>query len=140
MFSDQGWGTLSCRPPGASKAPTRAGSFMPVAAGFPTHLQLGIPQPWLPPPCPVLIGRFELQGSLRRKYTEVGLKPQLSPRGVATREEELKSFLAIADQIPMIIYEKSEQTVSVLATETCVAVAAVDSGGKYMWDLAQVRV
>ena len=54
-------------------------------------------QPWLPPPCPVLIGRFELQGSLRRKYTEVGLKPQLSPRGVATREEELKSFLAIAD-------------------------------------------
>lgn len=29
---------------------------------------------------------------------------------------------------------------SVLATETCVVVAAVESGGKYMWELAQVRV
>ena len=29
---------------------------------------------------------------------------------------------------------------SVPETETCVAVAAVDSGGKYMWELGQVRV
>ena len=55
------------------------------------------------PPCLVLTGadpsapgQPREQTSVGGPHAEVGLKPQLSPRGGATKEEEQKSFHAAA--------------------------------------------
>ena len=58
------------------------------------------------PPCPVLAGadpsapgQPREQSPVDGPHTEVGLKPQLSPRGGATKKEEQKSFSAAAQTI-----------------------------------------
>ena len=56
---------------------------------------------WLPPPpCPLLAradfcapGQPQEQTPVCDPHTEMGLKPQLSPRGCVTKEEKLKSLL-----------------------------------------------
>lgn len=107
-------------PPGARKSPhhvwpsgagcqnlgkssTRTRSLAPMAAGFPAHL--------LPPRPPLLKESCHLctlslpkqtapgpsweQTPVVGPHTQVGLKPELSPRGGVTKEEEQKSFCEV---------------------------------------------
>ena len=77
-----------------------------MAADFPTHLSLpGAPvtQAVMPPLGPVLTGadpsspgRPQEQAPVGGSHAKVRLRPQLSPRGRVTKEEEQKSFHAAA--------------------------------------------
>ena len=82
-------------------------------------------------------------------HAEVGLKPQLSPRGHATKEEELKSLLTAVQTMDLHPCDQhcklstcrtSEWTVHAPAAEMDLALAAVDFVGMYMWRLGQARV
>ena len=82
------------------------GFLVTVATGFPVHLLPPGPpvtQAVMPLPCPVLTGadpsapgQPQEQTPVGDSHAEVGLKPQLSPRNGATKEEEKKSFHAPA--------------------------------------------
>ena len=90
--SHQGW--ISCthsyqfprrpphRPDGSLAAVNPPPTNAPVATGAPVTPAV------MPPLCPVL--------TRADPHTEVGLKPQLSCRGGAAKEEERKSFCAAA--------------------------------------------
>ena len=96
-----------------------------MATGLPAHLipdrtgpltatdgpkrlaPLGLPQlAAMPPPCSVLIGADPSvpgqpweQTPVGGLHAEVGLKPQMSPTGQTTKEENLKSLLTVAQTI-----------------------------------------
>lgn len=104
------------------KVPARARSLMSMATGLPTQLitdrtrpltatdgpmrlsPLGLPQlAAVPPPCSVLTGADPSapgqpweQTPVGGLHAEVGLKPQMSPTGHTTKEENLKSLLTAA--------------------------------------------
>ena len=81
--------------------------------------------------------------------TEMGLKPQLSPRKPATMKEELKSLLLAMRTIDLhhcswlckfSTGETSVWTTSAPIAEMGQMLAAVDFVGTYMWWLVQVGV
>ena len=82
-------------------------------------------------------------------HTEVGLKPQLSPRGCATKEEELKSLLTAAQTsdlhhcewlCKLITCRTSELTMSAPAAKVGQALAAVEFVGLYTRGLGPVSL
>ena len=78
-------------------------------------------------------GQPQEQTPVGGPHAGVGLKPQLSPRGRTTKEEEQKSFWAQAtnpcNQLGNpYIYGISEWTMSIPTNEGGLALAAVDFG------------
>ena len=82
-------------------------------------------------------------------HAAVGLKSQLSSRGHATKEEELKSLLTAVQTMDLHPHDwlcklstcrTSEQTMSAPAVKTGLALAAVDFVATYTWRLGQARV
>ena len=112
-----------------------------------------MPHPSPPPPPPTWVaacalGQPEEQMPVGGTHTEVGLKPQLSPRGNATKEEELKSLLEAAgttDLHPRCRHCKlsnwgtSKWTRAPVA-ETGLVLAAVGFVGTYTRGLDQARI
>ena len=105
--SHQGW--ISCthsyqfprrpphRPDGSLAAVNPPPTNAPVATGAPVTPAV------MPPLCPVLnradpsaAGKPQEQTSVGNPHAEVRLKSQLRPRGGVTKEEEEKSFHAVA--------------------------------------------
>ena len=116
---------------------------------------LSWPQPPLPPG-PLLTrvdscapGQPWEQLPVGGPQAEVRLKPQLSPKGHANNEENLKPLLAavqIANWHPtdqlckLSAYRISEQTTSAPEGKTGLALVTVDFVGTFMWELGQARV
>ena len=143
-------------PPHAlGRAPAGAGSLVPAAAGSPV-----CPVPTRAPVTPAATtsmplltradsctpGQPQKQTPVGGPHAEVGLKPQLSPRGHAAKEEKLKSLLTAGQTInwhhgdwlcKLSGYGTSKWTTSAPAAKTGLPLAAVDYAGTYTWGLGR---
>ena len=81
-------------------------------------------------------------------HAEVGLKPQVSPRGHATKEEELKSLLAAVGTVDLqphfwlckLSACGVSKWMSAPTAEMGLALVAVGFVGTYMWGLDQAKI